>query len=57
MGLEEIIPVIFLIAVLILVFPEFLRLNSKSEWFFKNLAIWSLIIICIITISYFIFEI
>jgi len=55
MGLEEIIPAIFLIAVLILVLPEFLRSNSKSKRFFKNLAIWLLIIISIITICYFIF--
>jgi len=57
MGLEEIIPAIFLIAVLILVFPEFMRSNSKSKRFFKNLVIWLLIIVSIITISYFIFQI
>ena len=39
MGLEEIIPAIFLIAVLILVLPEFLRSNSKSKRFIKNLFI------------------
>ena len=37
MGLEEIVPAIFLIAVLILVLPEFLRSNSKSKRFIKNL--------------------
>mgnify|MGYP004164881911 CR=1 FL=1 len=57
MGLEEIIPAIFLIAVLILVLPEFLRSNSKSKRFFKNLAIWSIIITSIVTISFFIFQI
>ena len=31
MGLEEIIPAIFLIAVLILVFPSFIETNSKKE--------------------------
>ena len=36
MGLEEIIPAIFLIAVLILVLPEFLRSNSKLKRFFKK---------------------
>ena len=31
MGLEEIIPAIFLIAVLILVFPSFIETNSKRN--------------------------
>ncbi len=55
MGLEEIIPAIFLIAVLILVLPEFLRSNSKSKRFLKNLAIWSIIVISIVIISFFVF--
>jgi len=40
MGLEEIIPAIFLIAVLVLVLPEFLRTNLKSKRFIKNLFIF-----------------
>ena len=55
MGLEEIIPAIFLIAVLILVLPEFLKSNSKLKRFFKNLAIWSIIVISIVIISFFVF--
>ena len=35
MGLEEIVPAIFLIAVLVLVVPEFLRSNSKSKRLIK----------------------
>ena len=54
MGLEQIIPAIFLIAVLILVLPSFLRLNSKSKQFFKNLLIWSIIVTSIMIVSYFI---
>ena len=52
MGLEQIIPAIFLIAVLILILPGFLRLNSKSKQFFKNLFIWSVIVVCIMIVSY-----
>ena len=55
MGLEEIIPAIFLIAVLILVLPEFLRSNSKSKRFIKNLFIWSIIVVSIVLITYLIF--
>ncbi len=56
MGLEEIIPAIFLIAVLVLVLPEFLRSNSKSKRFIKNLFIWSIIVAIIVILSVFIFK-
>ena len=56
MGLEEIFPAIFLIAILILVLPEFLRSNSKSPQFFKNLLIWSIIVISIMIVSYLIIK-
>ena len=55
MGLEEIVPAIFLIAVLVLVLPEFLRSNSKSKRFIKNLFIWSIIVVSIVLVSYLIF--
>tara|TARA_B100000700_G_C14447023_1_gene579882 strand:- start:86 stop:256 length:171 start_codon:yes stop_codon:yes gene_type:complete len=56
MGLEQIIPAIFLLAVLILVIPSFLRSNSKSTQFFKNLFIWSIIIVFVVIISYLILK-
>jgi hypothetical protein len=52
MRLEQIIPAIFLIAVLVLVLPGFLRSNIKSKQFFKNLFIWSVIVVSIVIISY-----
>ncbi len=52
MNLEQIIPAIFLIAVLILILPGFLKSNSKSKQFFKNLFIWSVIVVSIVLISY-----
>ena len=55
MGLEEIVPAIFLIAVLVLVLPEFLRSNSKLKQFLKNLSIWAIIILAVILVSYLIF--
>ena len=55
MGLEEIIPAIFLIAVLVLILPGFLRSNSKIKDFLKNLSIWAVIILFIIIILYFFF--
>jgi len=56
MNLEQIIPAIFLIAVLVLVLPPFLISNSKSKQFFKNLFIWSIIVISIVIVSMIIFK-
>tara|TARA_A100001011_G_scaffold354158_1_gene396328 strand:- start:1795 stop:2028 length:234 start_codon:yes stop_codon:yes gene_type:complete len=52
MGLEQIVPSIFLIAILILVVPGFIRSNSKSKQLIKNLLIWSIIIISVVIVSY-----
>ncbi len=56
MGLEQIIPAIFLIAVLVLVLPSFLSSNSNSKQLFKNLSIWSIIVISIVIVSYLVFK-
>ena len=55
MGLQEIVPAISLIAVLILVLPTFLRSNSKLKQFLTKLSIWSIIVLIVILITYFIF--
>ena len=52
MGLEQIIPAFFLIAVLILIVPSFLRSNSNFTQLSKNILIWSIIVVTIIIISY-----
>ena len=54
MGLEQIVPAIFLIAVLILVLPAFLRTNSKLKQFLTNLSIWAIIVIVVMIVLYFI---
>jgi len=56
MGLDQIIPAIFLIAVLVLVLPGFLRTNSKSKQLIKNLFIWSMIVVSVVIVSYLILE-
>ncbi len=55
MGLDQIIPVIFLIAVLFLVLPSFIETNSKLKLFIKNLLIWSVIVASIVVVTYLIF--
>ena len=56
MGLEEVVPAISLIAVLILVLPAFLRSNSKLKLFLTNLSIWAIIVLVVMVISYLIFK-
>ena len=56
MELDQIIPTLFLIAVLILVLPSFLRSNSKPKQFMKNLFGWSIIVVSVVIISYLILK-
>ena len=55
MSWNQIIPTIFLIAVLILVLPTFLRTNSKLKQFLKNLSIWAIIVIIVMVVLNLIF--
>ncbi len=56
MGLEEIVPTISLIAVLILVIPAFLKTNSKLKQFLRNLSIWAIIVLAVVIVSYLILK-
>tara|TARA_B100001063_G_scaffold241671_1_gene268981 strand:+ start:46 stop:216 length:171 start_codon:yes stop_codon:yes gene_type:complete len=56
MELEQIIPAIFLVAVLFLVLPNFISTNSRLKQFLKNLSIWSIIVAIVVLLSYFIFK-
>ena len=47
---------IFLIAVIILILPNFLSTNNKLKEFLRNLSIWAMITLVIIVIMYFISE-
>jgi len=55
MGLDQIVPTIFLLLVLILVLPVFFKTNSKTKRFSINLFIWSIIVVSIVIVSYLIF--
>ena len=55
MGLEEIIPSIALILVLILVLPSFIKSNLKKRVFLKNLSIWGVIVLLLMILLYFIY--
>ena len=51
---DQIMSVIFLIAVLTLILPSFLSTNNKLKEFLRNLSIWAIIVLVIIVIIYFI---
>tara|TARA_B100000035_G_C20704846_1_gene424295 strand:+ start:127 stop:294 length:168 start_codon:yes stop_codon:yes gene_type:complete len=54
MDLDQIIPAIALVAVLILVLPSFIKTNIKRNLFFKNLSIWGMIVLLLMILLYFI---
>ena len=54
MNWDQIVPAIFLTAVLILVLPAFLKTNSKLKQFLTNLSIWAIIVIVVMVVLYFI---
>jgi len=55
MNWDQIIPSIFMIAVLILVLPSFLRTNSKLKQFLTNLSIWAIIVSVVMVVLFFVF--
>ncbi len=52
MNWDQIIPAIFMIAVMILILPFFLQTNSKFKQFLTNLSIWAIIVSVIMIILY-----
>ena len=50
--MNEIIPTLFLILILLYVFPEFLKSNTTKKLFFTNLSFWTVIILIVVIISY-----
>ena len=56
MNWDQIIPAIFMIAVLILVLPSFLQTNSKLKQFLTNLSIWTIIVLVVMILLYLILR-
>ena len=52
MNWDQIIPAIFMIAVLILVLPSFLKTNSKLKQFLNNFSIWTVIVLVVVIVLY-----
>ena len=56
MNWDQVVPAIFMIAVLLLVLPAFLRTNSKLKPFLINLSIWVVIVISVMIVLKIIFK-
>ena len=54
MDTEQLMSAVFIIAVLILILPNFLSTNNKLKEFLKNLSIWTIITLVIVVIIIFI---
>ena len=50
--IDQLLPVVYMIGVLLLVLPAFLQSNSKLKQFLTNLTIWIIIVLMILTIVY-----
>ena len=50
--MDKFISVIFMVGILLLVLPGFLQSNSKLKQFLKNLSIWIIVVLIILTIIY-----
>ena len=54
MNLDQIIPAIALIGVNI-VLPSFIETNLEKKTFFKNLSIWTIIVLFLVILLYLLF--
>ena len=51
--MDQILPFVYMLGILLLVLPAFLQSNSKLKQFLTNLTIWIVIILIILTVVYF----
>jgi len=50
--MDQIVPIIYMIGVLLLVFPSFLSFNNNLKTFFTNLSIWVAIILGLLSLYF-----
>ena len=49
---DQLLPIVYMIGVLLLILPTFLRSNSKLKQFLTNFTIWIIVVLIILTIIY-----
>jgi hypothetical protein len=47
--MDQLVPVVYMIGVLLLVLPAFLQSNSKLKQLLTNLTVWIIIVLIILT--------
>jgi len=50
--MDQLLPVIYMMGVLLLVLPAFLQSNSKLKQLLTNLTIWIIVVLIILTLIY-----
>ena len=50
--MDQLIPLVYMIGVLLLVLPTFLQSNSKLKQLLTNLTVWIIIVLIILTFIY-----
>jgi VIT1/CCC1 family predicted Fe2+/Mn2+ transporter len=50
--MDQLLPVVYMIGVLLLILPAFLLSNSKLNQFLTNLTIWIILVLVVLTIIY-----
>ena len=50
--MDQLLPVVYMIGILLLIITTFLQSNSKIKQFLTNLTIWIIIVLMILTIIY-----
>ena len=50
--MDQLIPVVYMIGVILLVLPAFLQSNSKLKQLLTNLTVWIIIVLIILTFIY-----
>jgi len=50
--MDQILPFVYMVGILLLVLPAFLQSNSKLKQFLTNLTIWIIIVLIVLTYIY-----
>jgi len=50
--MDQLMPVVYMIGVLLLVLPAFLQSNSRLKQLLTNLSIWIIVVLIILTLIY-----
>ena len=50
--MNKLIPIIYLVGVLLLILPSFIKTNKNLKIFFSNISMWLSIILVILSIYY-----